>query len=92
MAGAGVDRSCAGLSTSTRMQPEAAGQPPWPDSAPYRVSERLRDPAVQESARRTAGRLAAAVSASADAVGPGTRRGAGGAGEPDQTSRSGTAG
>ena len=55
------------------------------------VSERLRDPAVQESARRTARRLAAAVSASADAVGPGTRRGAGGAGEPDQTSRSGTA-
>jgi hypothetical protein len=40
---------------------------------------------------RTAGRLAAAVSASADAVGPGTRRGAGGAGEPGQTSRSGTA-
>jgi phage shock protein PspC (stress-responsive transcriptional regulator) len=57
------------------------------------VGERLRDPAVQESARRSAGRLAAAVSASADAVSPATRR-AGAAVEPvaDRTGRSGTAG
>ena len=64
------------------------------DSVLTGVGERLRDPAVQESARRSAGRLAAAVSASADAVNPGTRRGAGAAGEPvdDRTGRSGTAG
>jgi hypothetical protein len=61
------------------------------DSVLTGVGERLRDPAVQESARRTAGRLAAAVSASAEAVSTGTRRSGGAAGEPgDQTGRSET--
>jgi len=62
------------------------------DSVLTGVGERLRDPAVHASARRSAGRLAAAVSASADAVSPATRRAAGAAGKPLEggTDRSGT--
>ncbi len=52
------------------------------DSVLTGVGERLRDPAVQESARRTVAQLAAAVSASAEAVGQGTRRSAADADSP----------
>jgi hypothetical protein len=49
------------------------------DTALTRVGERLRDPAVQESARRAAARLVATVDAGAAAVRNGSRRGAGSA-------------
>jgi phage shock protein PspC (stress-responsive transcriptional regulator) len=55
----------------------AAGRSPVTsvDAVLTGVGERLRDPVVQESARRTAARLAAAVDASTGAVARGARRG-----------------
>ena len=44
MAGSGVDRSWADLSTSTRQQPETAGQAPWPRSGtPQDMNHRVFD-------------------------------------------------
>lgn len=39
MAGCGVDRSWAGSSTSTRRQPETAGQAPWPRSGTRQAAD-----------------------------------------------------
>jgi phage shock protein C len=54
------------------------------DSVLTGVGERLRGGAVQESARRTAAQLAAAVTASAEAVNQGTRRRTGAAAAPHE--------
>ena len=44
MAGSGVDRSWAASSTSTRRQPETAGQAPWPRSGTRQVATGRMDP------------------------------------------------